>query len=326
MASKGIILYNYHRHLYLARSDEMAGTDIYTTVMILFLVIIIGYASRKSNIITKDLNSGLSNLLINITLPLLIISSFHREFNSELMKKGSLIIVLGFAIHLFLFLLSRLFFIKNEDYKQKVLTFYCTFSNTGFMGFPILKSLYGDIGVFYAALFNISFNVLVWTLGVGIFTGDKSLKSLKKILLNRSFIAVIIGIFIFIFSIELPKSVWGAVDMVGHTTTPLSMIIIGSMLAEIKIRDIFSDFSIYYGSIIRLLIFPIILYFMLSIIGVEEEVRNICVILEAMPAAVTTAIIADKYEGDGLYASQSVFISTIICLLSIPIVIRFLGV
>ncbi|WBW99593.1 AEC family transporter [Oceanirhabdus sp. W0125-5] len=304
----------------------MNNVDINTAVLILFFIIIVGYIARKTNIITRELNKGLSGLLVNVTLPLLIISSFNREYDSKLMENGTKILIFAFLIHIFLFLLGQVFYIKNEESKKKVLIFYGTFSNTGFMGFPILGSIYGDTGIFYAAIFNIAFNLLVWTLGVSIFTGERDLKSIRKVIVNPSFIAVIIGIIIFRFSIPLPKAIFGAVELVGHTTTPLSMIIIGAMLAEMKVYEIFTDLSIYYGSFIRLLLIPMILYYIMSILGVEEQIRNICIILEAMPAAVTTAIVAEKYEGNALYASQSIFITNIICLITIPFIISFLGV
>ena len=304
----------------------MNNVDINTAVLILFFIIIVGYIARKTNIITRELNKGLSGLLVNVTLPLLIISSFNRGYDSKLMENGTKILIFSFLIHIFLFLLGQVFYIKNEESKKKVLIFYTTFSNTGFMGFPILGSIYGDTGIFYAAIFNIAFNLLVWTLGVSIFTGERDFKSIRRVVVNPSFIAVIIGIIIFRFSIPLPESIWGALELVGDTTTPLSMIIIGAMLAEMKVHEIFTDLSIYYGAVIRLLVIPIILYFIMSLLGVEEQVRNICIILEAMPAAVTTAIIAEKYEGNALYASQSIFITNIICLITIPLIISFLGV
>ncbi|MBU3111371.1 AEC family transporter [Clostridium lacusfryxellense] len=192
------------------------------------------------------------------------------------------------------------------------------------MGYPVLESIYGGIGVFYAAIFNIPFNILVWTVGVMLFTGEKDFKSMRKTLANPALVAVFIGIILFIFSIKLPIPIENSLKIVGSTTTPISMIIVGSMLAEMKFKDAFSNVSVYYAAIVRLLIVPMIIYVTLKILKVDEFLINICVILEAMPAAVMAAIIAEKYGGDSLLASQCIFITTIVSGITIPIIILFL--
>jgi predicted permease len=287
---------------------------------------IVGVISRKTKILNKEINRGLSELLINVTLPLLIVSSFNMEYESEMMTRGKMILVYSIIIHISLIFVGNLFFVKFDKNKKNVLKFITVFSNVGFMGYPILDSIYGQTGVFYAAIFNIPFNILVWTVGVMFFTGEKDIKAMKKVLVNPAFIAVILGLIIFRFSIKLPAPVLSTFQMVGSITTPISMIIIGSMLADSKIKDIFADFSIYYGAIIRLIVIPALIYVVLRVLNADEMLMKICVILQAMPAAVTTAIIAEKYGGDAVYASQSVFITTILSVISFPIVIILLGI
>lgn len=298
---------------------------IFNSVIILFLIMIVGFVIRKAGVLNEPLNKGLSGLLINVTLPFMIIASFNMEYDSELMMKALKILLYSILIHAILYFVSYIFFFKFKKDKQAVLRFTATFSNTGFMGFPILGSIYGPIGVFYASIFNIPFNIFIWSLGVMLFTGKSDIKSIRKTVINPALIAVIIGIIIFRFSIKLPVPVTKSVKMIGDITTPLSMIIIGSMLANMKIKDIFSDLSIYYGAIIRLIVVPTIIYFVLTMFGVDELIVGICVILEAMPAAVITAIIAEKYEGNALYASQNVFISTVLSVITIPAIILVLG-
>ncbi len=254
----------------------------------------------------------------------MIITSFNIKYEAEMVSNAQKILIYSFLIHISLIFISKVFFFKFPKNKQQVFRFITIFSNVGFMGYPVLESIYGGIGVFYAAIFNIPFNILVWTVGVMLFTGEKDFKSMRKALANPALIAVFIGIILFVFSIKLPMPIETSLKLVGSTTTPISMIIVGSMLAEMKFKDAFSDISVYYAAVVRLLIVPMIIYVSLKILKVDELLLNICVILQAMPAAVMAAIIAEKYGGDSLLASQCVFITTIVSGITIPIVILFL--
>ncbi len=302
----------------------MGNSQLINQVMVLFIIMVVGFYAKKRGFLNNVVDKGLSELLINITLPLMIITSFNIKYEAEMVSNAQKILLYSFFIHTSLILISKMFFFKFQRSKQQVFRFITIFCNVGFMGYPVLESIYGGMGVFYAAIFNIPFNLLVWTIGVTLFTGERDLKSMRKAIANPALIAVIIGVILFVFSIRLPLPIETSFKLVGATTTPISMIIIGSMLAELQLKNIFSDLSIYYATVVRLLIVPMIIYVVLKFFKVDEFLLNICVILQAMPAAVTTAIIAEKYGGDALLASQCVFITTIISVITIPIVILFL--
>ena len=302
----------------------MGNSQLINQVMVLFIIMAVGFYAKKRKFLNEVVDRGLTDLLLNITLPFMIVSSFNIEYESTMISNAQKILVYSFLIHIGLIFISKLFFFKLPKNKEQVFRFITIFSNVGFMGYPVLESIYGGVGVFYAAIFNIAFNLLVWTVGVVLYTGEKDFKSMRKAIANPALIAVVIGIILFVFSIKLPLAIETSLKLVGATTTPISMIIIGSMLAEMKFKNIFSDLSIYYASIVRLLIVPMIIYIVLRFFNVDEMLLNICVILQAMPAAVSAAIIAEKYGGDGLLASQCVFITTIISGITIPIVILFL--
>ena len=302
----------------------MENSQLINQVMVLFIIMAVGFYAKKRKFLNEVVDRGLTELLLNITLPFMIVSSFNIEYEATMISNAHKILVYSFLIHIGLIFISKLFFFKLPKNKEQVFRFITIFSNVGFMGYPVLESIYGGVGVFYAAIFNIAFNLLVWTVGVVLYTGEKDFKSMRKAVANPALIAVIIGIILFVFSVRLPLAIQTSLKLVGSTTTPISMIIIGSMLAEMQFKNIFSDLSIYYASVVRLLIVPMIIYVVLRFFKVDEMLLNICVILQAMPAAVSSAIIAEKYGGDGLLASQCVFITTIISGITIPIVILFL--
>lgn len=302
----------------------MGNEQLINQVIVLFIIMIVGFYAKKKKFLSKVVDRGLTELLINITLPFMIVTSFNIKYEADMVSNAQKVLLYSFIIHISLIFFSKICFFKLPKNKQQVYRFITIFSNVGFMGYPVMESIYGGIGVFYAAIFNIPFNILVWTVGVMIYTGEKDFKSVKKAMANPALIAVIIGIILFVFSIRLPLPIESSLKLVGSTTTPISMIIIGSMLAEMKVKNIFSDISIYYATTVRLLVVPMIVYVVLKFLKVDELLLNICVLLQAMPAAVSTAIIAEKYGGDGLLASQCVFITTIFSVITIPIIILFL--
>ena len=302
----------------------MVNNQLINQVIVLFIIMAVGFYAKKKKFLNNVVDKGLSELLLNITLPFMIITSFNIKYEAAMVSNAQKILIYSFLIHISLIFISKLLFFKSPESKQHVFRFITIFSNVGFMGYPVLESIYGGIGVFYAAIFNIAFNILVWTVGVMLFTGEKDFKSMRKALANPALIAVIIGVILFSFSIKLPISIETSIKLVGATTTPISMIIVGSMLAEMKFKDAFSDFSVYYAAIVRLCIVPMIVYVVLKILKVDEMLLTICVILQAMPAAVMAPIIAEKYGGDSLLASQCVFITTIVSGFTIPIIILFL--
>jgi len=302
----------------------MVNNQLINQVIVLFIIMAVGFYAKKKKFLNNVVDKGLSELLLNITLPFMIITSFNIKYEAAMVSNAQKILIYSFLIHISLIFISKLLFFKSPESKQHVFRFITIFSNVGFMGYPVLESIYGGIGVFYAAIFNIAFNILVWTVGVMLFTGEKDFKSMRKALANPALIAVIIGVILFSFSIKLPISIETSIKLVGATTTPISMIIVGSMLAEMKFKDAFSDFSVYYAAIVRLCIVPMIVYVVLKILKVDEMLLTICVLLQAMPAAVMAPIIAEKYGGDSLLASQCVFITTIVSGFTIPIIILFL--
>jgi len=302
----------------------MRNSQLVNQVIVLFIIMSVGFYAKKKKYLNNAVDTGMSELLINITLPFMIVTSFNIKYEAAMISNAQKILIYSFLIHISIIFISKMLFFKLPKNKQQVFRFITIFSNVGFMGYPVLESIYGGVGVFYAAIFNIPFNLLVWTVGVMLYTGEKDFKSIRKAMANPALIAVFIGLILFVFSIRLPLPIETSLKLVGATTTPLSMLVVGSMLAEMKIQDIFSDFSIYYATLVRLLIVPMIVYAVLKLIKADEMLLNICVILQAMPAAVSAAIIAEKYGGDSLLASKCIFITTIVSGITIPIVILFL--
>lgn len=305
-------------------------------VIILFLLIIIGYIIKNLKIISNDMNRDVSNLVMNVALPAFIITAMNFSFSPDvLVKSGKLIIV---SISIYAFVIGISFFITKimgvEGETRDIFQYSIVFSNVGYMGYPVIKALMGDIGVFYGALYNLPFNILVWTFGVYLLTrndmkthkeklNNKNSISIKKFI-NPGIVAIITGFILFLFSIELPYSIYRTLELLGSLTTPLAMIFIGSILADVKTTEIFTDKRVFILCVIRLAILPVLVMFILRTIGFSDYLVAIPVIMTAMPIAANAAIMASRFNNDYHLASKTVFLSTLFSVLTIPLIVIML--
>jgi predicted permease len=296
----------------------MNNNPIMHQASILFLIMAVGFYAKKRRILTNDLIKGLTELLLNITVPLLTIASFHFDFSHKLLQNIGVIFAGSFGIHTLAFFLSKILFTRYPQNEKKVLQFSTVFSNCAFMGFPVLVSIYGKIGILYGSVYVVPFTIFLWSAGILIYSGKKDSKSLWRIILNPGIVAVIIGLFIFSFSVKLPAPIYQAIDLIGSMTTPLAMIIIGAMLASLKLKEVFGGLAVYYGTVIRLLLTPILALGILKLLGMKGVLLGVCVIATAMPTAANTVIFAEKFNGDATFASRIVFVSTLFSMLTIP--------
>ena len=296
------------------------NVTVINQIIILTIMMIIGAVLRKLKIITDSVNVGFSSILMNLTLPCMIIYSFNFEFSMEMLKNAIMILFYSIGIHIILIVLSKLAYLKFENTKKNVFKFATIFSNCGFVGYPIVQGLFGNVGVFYTSIFTIPFNIFMWSYGVMLFTGENDFKSIKKNLLNAPLICTFLGVAIFLFSIKLPQPVLSTLGDIGNMTTPISMFIVGSMLADVKLKDVFKGFDIYYLNFVKLILAPILVFIVLRLLQVDETILCICVIMVAMPSASLIGIFSEKYNGDKLTASKCAFLTTILSIITIPII------
>lgn len=295
---------------------------IFNQVVVLFMVMFIGFYAKKKGIITDMVGKKLSELLLRITSPFLVISSFQLEFSQEMLHNVFIVLVFALVAHVFSILFGKVLYYKYPDRVKKIMKFATVYSNCGFMGFPILSSLFGKPGVLYGSIYVAVFNVFLWTNGVMIFKEKKGF-DLKKVITNPGFFSVIIGMLFFVFSISLPAPVSKTLEMVGSMTTPLSMLIVGAVLAEVEIKQLLYGFPLYYVTAVRLLVIPLLTLLVMKLIGVPGVIAGTCVLLVAMPVAATTTIFAEMYDGDAPFASRIVAFSTLASIVTMPLVISF---
>ena len=293
-------------------------------VISLFLIILVGVYAAKKRIITKEINKGLTNILLKITLPCLVVSSFIFDLSDELKDNIIRCFIYSPLVLIISIVISYILLIPIKGEKKIIIQFANVFSNCGFIGFPIVFSIYGNEGVIYASIFNLFFTAFLWTYGVILFNGKMKREDIKKVLLNPAIVAVFIGLIIMIFGFDIPSVLSSTLDLVGNMTSPLSMIIVGVILVNAKIISYLKDKTIYYSAFLKLIIMPCILILISRLLKDTSLVIKTLIIVTAMPAAAMTSILAESFDKESEYSAVIVFITTLFSVITFPILLNFI--
>ena len=293
-------------------------------VISLFLIILVGVYAAKKRIITKEINKGLTNILLKITLPCLVVSSFIFDLSDELKDNIIRCFIYSPLVLIISIVISYILLIPIKGEKKIIIQFANVFSNCGFIGFPIVFSIYGNEVVIYASIFNLFFTAFLWTYGVILFNGKMKREDIKKVLLNPAIVAVFIGLIIMIFGFDIPSVLSSTLDLVGNMTSPLSMIIVGVILGNAKIISYLKDKTIYYSAFLKLIIMPCILILISRLLKDTSLVIKTLIIVTAMPAAAMTSILAESFDKESEYSAVIVFITTLFSVITFPILLNFI--
>lgn len=305
----------------------MSFLTIANQISIFLILIVVGILARKLNLIGKTFNKQLSDLILYVTLPALIIVSMNFDFSGELLANAMKVFAMGPLMYGLLLLVAWIFSgsVKGNNKEKAIFKYMIIFGNVGYIGYPVASLVFGKPGVFYAAILNIWFQALTWTLGVALVNGTKGKQSAKKIFINPGVISIAMGFLLFLVSIKLPSFLQQSLELLGNTTTPMSMIIIGATIAEAKITYVFKDLRLTAYSIIKLAVVPFGMYLLLLPFDLSPIVRGIPIILSAMPAAANVSVFAMKYDSDYILGSRGIVVSTILSLISIPVLLSLLN-
>lgn len=297
-------------------------------ILVLFTIIILGYILRKREIITEEISNGFSLILIQVTMPILIIDSILRiELNRNVIRNLAIVTVLTFLSYLFAILISLVFTKKMKLARDKkdVFKFLLIFPNVGYMGIPIVRAIFPAEAVIYTIINNIVYNIYVWTYGIQLFQNNRTEKGLHwKKLINQGTIALFAGFLLLLLHLPLGP-IRGAITIVGEMTFPLSMLITGSSLVHIKGFSFLKNKYLHYQMILKLFIIPLLALLILYPLHLPKMIRDILVIMLAMPCGANTVIFAEKYNSDKLFASKAVFFSTLLSVFTIPLIIYLLN-
>lgn len=293
------------------------------TQLLLFLYMFCGFCISRAGIIREDNRTVLVRLLMDVAMPMMVLDAFNRPTTREEILSSVWVIVISLLGCVITGLIGLMLWKNQPKNRKKVLMYASMFSNAGNAGLPIISLVFGPVGVFYASMYLIPPRILQWTVGLGLFVKPEKGGWVKNVLLNPMVVMIYIGAFLMATQWQIPGVFGTAISNLGDMTAPLSMILIGATPAHIDWKMLM-DRSVLVTSLFRLIVFPLLFAVTLKLCRVDELTMNICVILLAMPVASNTAAMAECYGGDYVFASACVSVSTLLSILTVPVITWFI--
>ena len=288
----------------------------------MFVMIAIGYIAFKAKLVNDLGNRQMTNLLLYVISPLVIIDAYQMEYNDTLAT--NLLIAFGLAIisHLIAILISTLF-IKKKGNEQKapIERFAIVYSNCGFMALPLVSALFGSEGVFYASAYMTIFNLLSWSHGYILMAGKADKDTIKKIVFSPVILSVGAGLLIFFLQIPIPSVFTSSFSFMAGVNTPLAMVITGVSLAQNNILAAFKQIRCYYVMVLSCIIVPITAMCVYLFLPLPTNIILVNLVSTACPCAVTTILFSTKFELDSAYATQIFTLCTLTSVVTIPLIV-----
>lgn len=291
-------------------------------MVVLFIIVVLGYALCKLGYMGDKFDQKLSTIVIDITCPALILSSVMGD---TLPDRTLILPLLGVGFLTYILLLVFGFWVprliaKNRD-DQGMIGFALMFANVGFIGYPIVSSIFGPQSIFYAALLNMPNTFFIFTAGVMLVKGEYSIKSLNpKVLFSPAMLAAFAAALIVAFGLRVPDLVARPVTMVGGITVPAALMVIGSSMSRLPLREIIGSGKVYVSSLVRLVVVPVTLYLVFRACGVDSVINNINTVVIAMPVASFGTMFCMKYGRNPSLMTEITFVTTVFSILTIPLV------
>lgn len=322
--------------------DNISTSSVLTEqIMSIFLILLVGVLCYKTKLIDDEINSRLSKILLTIVQPVLIFTSFQREFRADLMGGLCISFLLAITTHIVGISLSYILirrkrrrvvkvdgvrtvsYEENQDVAVERLT--SAYGNMGFIGIPLANGIFGSEGVFYVTASIMVFNIFMWTHGFIMVTGSKKLK-FKDILTrlrSPALIAIYLGLIVFIFQIELPSVLNRSLNYVGSINTPFGMLIAGATIAKSNLVSIlFGNLRKYYMVFMKLLLIPIVMMLIYVWLPIDDTVKLIAIMMAGTPTTTIGTILTIRYKKNSILAGEIFALTTLLCALTIPFIIK----
>ena len=312
--------------------------QIFLSVLSLLILVVPCFILAKSGTIGEGAEKALSAVVLYVCQPTMLFMSFQKTaFSTEIIVNMLVVFGLALAVHGVMIAIVVLAF-RGTDARKRCLRFSSVFSNCGYMGIPFLQMLYGGSAIIgeitvYAGVVIGAFNLLAWTVGVYLMTGDKREMSVKKAVLNPNIIALTLGVLLFVTikrpftelaadgseldaaTEKLVKSLIFFSDMV----TPLSMSVIGIKLSKISVKKLFASGSAYVAAAMKLIVMSVVTTLVVAFLPVSESVKNVLFFTLSMPTATMTVLLSVRYDSDAESATANVLLSTALSVATVPL-------
>lgn len=328
---------------------EVALKVVYN-VALLFILMVPGVIMKKCHLSTDGFGKGLSNLILYVAQPALVFLAYVRPYDQKIFLNSIYVFALSIVAHIIFSVVALSFFKKAPDGRKRMLRVATIFSNAAFMGIPLIAAALGQEATLYASIYNITFNIFLWSLGVKICTDNrdtnnngvddydenkelaKKTKHRKgasplKALYHPVTIAAAVGLVFFLLPIHenIPAILNDTFDRLAALVAPLSMVVIGLRLADMNFKGMLTDKYMYLFLALRHVVLPLTVVLVVKLCGlllpIAPEVGMVAVILASTPAATSTTMFAEMYDCDASYVSRIVTVSTLLSILTMPVIL-----
>ena len=305
----------------------MASTIVFNNVLTMFIYMLCGFLLVKTKKMEADHAKSISAFLVYPCSTCMIISAFQSmEYSLDLFASAMTFFVATLLIQLLFF--GLLYIVLNKKLKNqksaryRILAAGSTMGNVGYFGLPLVTALFPDQSIVacYSTLYVTSMNLVVFTLGVYMITNDRKYISLKTAILNPTFLSTLVAVPLYLLQFHFPPVIGNAVSMLGKTTTPICLLVLGMRLASMEFKKTFTRPIIYVICVLKLIVFPLFAYACVYFLPFVDETFKTCVfVLSAVPTAAVVLTLAEVHECERRMCANVVSISTLLSIFTIPL-------
>lgn len=291
--------------------------------MVMFIYIACGFIAQKLKLISDEGRGTLINMAMDILMPVMIFRSF-TGIEPAILLSALPILLMAVLVCAYSFFIGRYAYPRAREDKKTVLHYDTLIGNVSFCGIPLAQALYGSTGVIYSSVYTLVTRVIMWTVGLSLFGGEKASfrGTVKKLARNPNIIATFVGMIWCLLRLPVPEFIAQAFSGVSACVAPVSMIIVGSVIATVEVKELLDEYMLRY-CLIRLMLIPLIALGICRLLGFDAVQCGTVLVLSAMPAPSTSAILAGKYGGNLHYASKLLFVSNILSIITVPVMMLF---
>ncbi len=299
----------------------MKLTDLFSLQGTLFAMMLVGAWLKRRGVIDENGKRCLSDLCIKVVIPCNIFKSCLIELQPGIFKTCGLLLLSAVLLQALCLVLNRFLFNRYPDQQKKVLQ-YCTIvPMSGFLGNPIAEGLYSSLGVLYTSIFLIPMRIIMWSVGTTYFVANEKMdrkKVLRNVLTHPCLVAIYLGLLCMATQVHLPKVLTETVRYIGSCNSALTMFIVGTILADVKLITIVNRDTLLFSAL-RLGLLPAAAFGLGRLLGLDVMSLGVSVLMTGMPAGATAAIFAARYDSDAPFATKCVVMTTLLSMLTLPL-------
>ena len=298
----------------------MVITPILQKMSVMVILMLVGFLCTKLHITGPEFNRYANPVVINVFLLATILNAVVGATE----RVSGVVLAQYFGVMVLMFLVSMVVaevtvrIIPMPESDRGVLWCLAAFMNNAFIGFPLAQAIYGEQGLFYAAISNIPFNVFLYTVGMMKLRGNDGHKRELKKIFTPPLVTTLLAAAMYLADIHLPAFAADTISTMAGATIPVSMMIIGTSLGSVSVKQVFSTPKVYAATAVRLIVVPVVVWAVLRLFVHDPMMLGIAVLIAACPCAMIITVFCLQHGKDDVFSSQVIFMSTLLSAATIP--------